>query len=90
MWNPKHQKELAIPLRDLPEQTGSWEYSEIFRDVTVAKEWGLEPVEFWNKSRISRAFMIAFCEVSSFMQSFEINSSKIHSKRSDTESESEE
>jgi len=69
-WNPGH-KGSGVALKDLPVETGSWEYSPIFRDVLVAKEWGFQdPLEFWAKSPVSRAYMIAFVEASGAMESF--------------------
>lgn len=72
MWNPEH-KDKPIPLKDIPIQRGSWEYSELYRDVMVAKEWNLDPMEFWSKPRLSRLFMIAYCEANATMESFEVN-----------------
>lgn len=72
MWNPKGLQK-PVPLMDLKESKGNWEYSELYRDIVVAKEWNLDPIEFWNKPRLSRLFMIAYCETSGSIQSFEMD-----------------
>jgi len=40
--------------------------------VSVAKEWDVDPVEFWELPRVTRMFMIAHSEVAGTMQSFEM------------------
>ena len=38
----------------------------------MAHDWNLDPIEFWSRPRLSRAFMIAFSESLGTMQLFEI------------------
>jgi len=71
--NPSHQKGKGTPVKNLKIPRGSWEYSELFRDILVAKDWGLDPIEFWNRSKLSRALMIAFTEENAAMDGFDRN-----------------
>ena len=52
---------------------GSWEYSEFYRDILVAKDWNISPTEFWEKSRLDRAIMIAYCMETPKMALYEQN-----------------
>jgi len=72
--NPTHQKGKEKSLDDFDPPKGIWEYSEVYRDVLVAHEWNLKPGQFWESDRVSRAFMIAYCEVTGAMQAIETKS----------------
>jgi hypothetical protein len=74
--NPTHRKGKGKLLEDFESPKGLWEYSEVYRDVLVAHEWNMKPEQFWSSSRISRAFMIAYCEATGAMQSIEMKQSK--------------
>jgi hypothetical protein len=62
---------LGVALDNLPLAQGKWEYSEVYRDTVVAKDWGLTPMEFWSKSPLDQAFMIVHTQSSGAMESFE-------------------
>jgi len=58
-------------------EAGDWEYSELYRDVHIAHEWGFkDPAEFWKLSKTSRTIMTAYIEASGAMSSYDMQSKK--------------
>jgi hypothetical protein len=58
-------------------KNGSWEYSELFRDLEVMKSWGIhDPRMFWNLPKFFRELLIAETEASGMMQGFEMEVKK--------------
>jgi len=58
-------------LESLKIPRGKWEYSELYRDALIAKDWGLSPTEFWGLSSIDKAIMTSTSMASAEMQLYE-------------------
>lgn len=70
-WKPDATKP-GNPLSNLPVKEGKWQYSETFRDITIAHEWGYkDPFEFWALPRETRALLIAYSEARGQMTAYE-------------------
>lgn len=59
-------------LRDLKIRKGKWTFSEVFRDLLAAREWGFQnPEDFWDLPIHTQALIIAFVEAKQDMMAFE-------------------